>query len=95
MGTDGTETLITIKIVPEFSATYNPFEFNQNATILTTMNGDIYMSAKFDDKGYELWKYTAGTTSINTIDKSIIFNVYPNPTSSLLNITCEEEINKD
>ncbi|MEZ4928619.1 MAG: hypothetical protein R2777_01205 [Chitinophagales bacterium] len=50
MGTDGTETLITIKIVPEFSATYNPFEFNQNATILTTMNGDIYMSAKFDDR---------------------------------------------
>jgi ELWxxDGT repeat protein len=62
---------------------------------LTNVNGILFFTAYNKQTGEELWKIGNGTTtSIEALNNSISFSIYPNPTNNILNITCTEPITR-
>ena len=67
----------------------NPLAYTRHFTVY---NGDLYFAANYDGSGIELWKFNPSPTSVESVQKNIDFNIYPNPASRQLNINCQDDI---
>ena len=96
---DGTENALfefdisgnATKIKPS-SATNQPF-FVSTITELFCFNNELFFAANYTNSGFDLWKYSNTTLSINNeefLENTI--SMYPNPVNSILNITSKTSL---
>jgi ELWxxDGT repeat protein len=75
-----------IEIKPA-SAVNEPFLIPITTEIFC-FNGSIYFAANYTSSGFDMWKYTPSTLSVNDIKfKNADLTIYPNPVKSNLNIS--------
>ena len=54
--------------------------FDYQIESMIEFNGDLYFNAQFDDRGYELWRYSPTVSRIENNNLSKI-NIFPNPSN--------------
>jgi len=86
---DGTQAG-TQKIQPAVMNETSPLTFFVDK--FTEFDGSLYFGANFDSNGYELWKLTTPSLSIDTPQKQNVVKAYPNPVNDVLHITSQEII---
>ena len=78
----------TQKIAPTSATTADPFLDNED---FVEYKGALYFHANFDHRGDELWKFeTPAPTAITQVDETD-FHIYPNPTTDVLHIDCNQK----
>lgn len=58
----------------------NP-NFDYTIESMIEFNGDLYFNAQFDEKGFELWRYSPVVSGISNNSNLAKINIYPNPTN--------------
>lgn len=69
-----------------------PF-FTPIPTELFCYNGSLYFAANYTSSGFDMWKYTPSTLSINKFDKENYLSIYPNPVKTNLTISLINDSN--
>jgi ELWxxDGT repeat protein len=91
--TDGTQ-IGTNYLHPTGDMDYDPFDVAHQVALpdFVEMGGRLYFAAQYDSTGYELWYIEA--PFVNAVNETTIkgLNIFPNPSSSILNIQTDDNI---